>query len=223
MRKILQILCIVTPVFLACNSNNKAEKDNQNNSYLDSIEKDSIEVAKKHKLDENKVIGGITFGISEADFQKQEGLFFKETKYKPWTNSDIEENKIGDYKFDQIEPFFYEKKLYQVIVDGKSIHYEKYDAEMNEQVAALKTMLVGKYGQPHEGDGLPEWHTTQKGYTYLVYGWQIGTKKIEMRIANTGLFYQLQLHIYQPSVVKTLEDTEANEKVKNAENAKDVL
>ncbi|SHE46335.1 hypothetical protein [Pedobacter caeni] len=223
MRKILHGLSIVIPMLLACNGSDKVEKKSEDNRLLDSIKKDSIEVAKKHKVDENKVIGSIVFGISKGEYNKRETAFFKETKYKPWSNSDLDRNKIGDYKFERITPFFNENKLYKVVVHGRFIHYEEYNSEMNEQVTALKRMLVGKYGEPREGQGAPEWHTTEEGYTYLAYRWEIGAKTIEMRVLNDGLTYELQLHVFLPAIVKALENAEADKKIENAENAKSAL
>ncbi|MCZ4224943.1 hypothetical protein [Pedobacter rhodius] len=113
--------------------------------------------------------------------------------------------------------------MYKAVINGNIINYEDYKSEFVAQTEALEKILTEKYGSATDGAGVPEWHTTEKGYTYLIYGWDIGTKRIEMRAYNKGIYFSLELHIFKPSVVDKLEKRTEQSNSEAAKKAKDIL
>ena len=223
--KKISIFILSALLFAGCqNSSNKSSNSGQLSTIqMDSVKKTEVEDAKNKAIEQNKVIGGITFGITKKEFEKEKKKFFLETKYKPWTNSDIERNKIGEYKFDEIEPYFNEGKLYKVNIKGESVHYEDYKSDLTNQAYALKKMLTGQYGEPKFTDGVPNWASTEKGYYYRAYGWEIGDKEISMRVLNNGIYYKLDLNIVLKSIESEINMKESENKDSTAEEAKKVF
>ncbi len=170
--------------------------------------RDSLLIIKKDsiiKVEQNKVLADITFGMSIEEYLKKKEKFMDKTKYLEyeWSNS-IFANKIGDYKFQDIYGDFHDGKLYKIEIKGDLIHYNYYDIEMPKQVDAIKLPYIEKYGEPIKHFDIPKWHTMDNGYTYLVDRWEIGTKTIELRIERTGSYNQLYIKIFQPEVVEKI-------------------
>lgn len=191
--------------------------------------RDSLEIIRKDNFiiaDQNKVIGDIVFGISFEEYKKMKQQFMDKTKNVDWVGSGgykFYKQNIGDYKFNNIYGDFYNEKLYILDVEGDLIHYDKYDIEMPSQVKAIQLPYIEKYGEPNLNFDIPRWHTMDKGYTYLVSSWVIGTKKIELRIKPSGSYNRLIVRIFQPNVVEKIKQEEEIKKDEEVKKAKDIL
>lgn len=207
-----------------------SETEKRENAVKDSITKiQQKEQARKDSVvqaEQDRAIGDILFGITEKEFEKKKEVFIEKCKVVDWVTSDgykFYKHKIGEYKFSQIWGDYYKGKLYFVQIDGDPIHYEKYKSEMQHQADVILKVFENKYGAANDYAGIPEWHRTEKGYTYQVAYWVVGTKKIELRVKNDGIYYYLNIEIFQPAVSKQMEEEEkAKEKV-SVEKATDLL
>ena len=222
MKKQLTLLAlpIASIILMASCTSQSAETKSSSKPVIDTVKlKDSLAKVELKKADENKVIGDIEFGITEKVFDKQSAKFIKSLT----TEINGYVYKLGNYQFRKIEGSFEDSKLYRANVIGYLQHYEEYESNLIPQVETLKTMLVGKYGDPSERNGAPAWHTTQNGYSYLAYRWEIGSKTIEIRVTDRELYYTADLEIYQPKIQEAIAQRAIKKDMEIADAAKDVL
>ena len=232
--KRFELFFVVTLVLLqSCGQSEARKREIRVNAVRDSITtvrliENKKEQAKKDSIihfEQGKVIGDILFGITKKEFDKKENYFRKKCEVIDWVSGGYTsyKYKIGDYKFSQIWGDYYNEKLYFVQIIGDPIHYEDYKSRMKDQAVAIYQVFNNKYGVPNEDIGIPEWHRTEKGYSYLVSNWIVGTKKIELRVQNDGIYYHLNINIYQPEISTRIEgERKAKEKVAAAK-ATDLL
>jgi hypothetical protein len=191
--------------------------------------RDSLEIFRKDNIitvEQNKVIGDVVFGISFEEFQKRKKQFMEKTKNVDWVGSSghkFYKQNIGDYDFIDVYGGFHNEKLYMVDVEGDLIHYDKYDVEMPRQVEAIQLPYIEKYGEPNIHFEIPKWHTMDKGYTYLVSSWVVGTKKIELRIKPDGSYNRLLVRIFQPKVVEQIKQEKEIKRNEEVKKTKDIL
>ncbi|PKH50837.1 hypothetical protein CXF68_09125 [Tenacibaculum sp. Bg11-29] len=172
-------------------------------------------------IEQNKVIGDIFFGTSLEEYKKKKKLFIKKTKNTGRGSNGLHKQNIGDYEFNDIYGGFHNEKLYRIDVLGNGIHYDNYNIEMPKQVEAIKLPYIEKYGKPNIYNEIPKWHRINKGYTYLISSWTVGSKKIELRIEPDGNYNRLLVKIFQPTIanqIKQDEEIKRNEEIKKAKN-----
>lgn len=180
-----------------------ANSENENKKMPDSI----------ILTEQEKVIGDIKFGDSEKETKKNLEEFIKKSKRKEYSNSDFPDCFIGNYKFSEygLYGLYYKSKLYLLHIYGNPIHYDEYESEIPRQIEFLKSVISEKYKEPHTSNTIPESFETKKGYSYEVYSWNIGTKRIEIRLKDRGVYYSVDTEIYQPNIVKILENAQLEE------------
>ncbi|NEW83452.1 MAG: hypothetical protein GZ094_13945 [Mariniphaga sp.] len=176
-------------------------------------------------FEQGKVIGDIFFGIGQKEFDKKHDIFKEKCKAVIFASGDYKIYKyvIGDYKFSRIWGDYYNDKLYFVQIQGSQIHYENYKTEMKDQADAIYLVFKNKYGDANENKGIPEWHRTEKGYSYLVAYWIIGTKEIKLTVQNDGIYYYLNINISKPEISKQIADEKNTKEKESAAKATDLL
>ncbi|WP_064968047.1 hypothetical protein [Tenacibaculum ovolyticum] len=179
-------------------------------------------------IEQNKVIGDIFFGISLEEYKKKKKQFIKKTKNTDRGSTDrgskgLHKQNIGDYEFNDIYGGFHNEKLYRVDIQGNEIHYDYYNIKMQRQVEAIKRPYIEKYGEPNIQYKIPKRHRINKGYTYLVSSWVVGSKKIELRIEPDGNYNRLLVKIFQPTIANQIKQDEEMKKNEEIKKAKDIL
>jgi len=211
------VFILAITLLMACSNE---PKSTQKTAVRDSTKiKDSLNKSEDIKKEENKVLGNIVFGVSEAQFDQDLSQFKSTLEHNEFQSVFV----IGDYIVTDIKGSFDNHKLYKFITYGDFIPYQRYKEELLPQVEILKAMIAESYGPPQSGTGAPAEDSIEKDYSYLAYSWIIGTKKIEIRITNRDLYYSADLKIYQPQVEELIKKREADKKTRTIEKAEDVL
>lgn len=206
----------------SCQSN---PKTSYSSLSVDITKVDSIENAKRlkdslSKVEELKCIGNINFGISKSVFNKEIEIF--KNKSRNESKSDFY-YYIGNFPFFRVNDFYYKNKLYYLILYGESVHYEKYKQDVVAQVSSLKETITGKFGEPDNNYGIPDWTSIEKGYTRTCFGWRIGDKVLQIKIENQGVYYYVQLHIYLDSIETKVNIENSEKKSQENKSAKNVF
>jgi len=94
---------------------------------------------------------------------------------------------------------------------------------MKAQYKAIFEVFYHKYGIPNLEHSLPEWHATKKGYWYLVSLWKIGSKNVELRVEDNGVYYYLQVVIYQPAIEEKIKNEKIEKEKESAKKAVDII
>lgn len=191
------IFLAFTLLVASCRSDNKGINKAPDNkiSVQDNPPKPQFSEA-----EQTKAMGNIEFGISETQFE-QALTEFKGT---------LEHNEfqtiygVGDYMVSSFAGAFHRDSLHKLTLLGDLIPNERYHEELLPQLAAVKAIITKTYGEPHAGSGAPEQKQTTKGYSYKAYTWAIGTKTIDIKVANRGIYFSCDLVIYQPHVEKAM-------------------
>ncbi len=204
-------------LFMACTNEPKSKEEAK---VIDSTKiKDSLAKAESIKKEENKVLGNITFGVSETQFEQDLAKFKSTLAHNEFETVFV----IGDYIVSDIKGSFDNHKLYKLTTSGDFVPYQRYKEELLPQVEILKDLIAKSYGAPHSGTGAPAGNSIEKGYSYLAYSWKIGSKTIEIRVTNRDLYYTADLKIYQPKVEALIEKREANKETRTLEKTDEVL
>jgi hypothetical protein len=155
-------------------------------------------------IDQDKVIGGINFGMPNKIVAKLITKFERQTN-RPLYISHIKIDKyfIGNFEYFQIIGDYDNNKLWQLTVMGL-ISWEDYDNKVSEQLESIKKVLSLQYGIPELSNPPPAKFQMQKGYEYLVYEWNIGKKNIDINIQDNGDSYLTLISFYQPKIKKQL-------------------
>lgn len=213
MKKIAFIIFMLC--FLSCKE--KKMTDAEIDRIVDSITNSENENKKMPDsiilTEQEKVIGDIKFGDSEKVTKNNLKDFIKKSKRKDHSDFDELGYFIGNYKFTNsgVYDFYYKSKLYKLHITGYPIQYEEYKSEISRQIESIKSVISKKYKEPDITNSIPESFETEKGYSYEVHSWNIGSKKIEIRINDKGDHYTVNIEIYQPNIVKTLEKSQLEE------------
>ena len=213
----IPVVILTITLLMACSNEPKSTKEAET---VDSTKtKDSLTRAETLKKEENKVLGNITFGVSEAQFDKDLAQFKSTLEHNEFESVFV----IGDYIVTDIKGSFDNHKLYKLTTFGDFVPYQRYKEELLPQVEILKDMISKSYGEPHSGTGAPVGNTIDIGYSFLAYSWKIGSKTIEIRVTNRDLYYTADLKIYQPAVEEMIEKREADKETRTLEKANEVL
>ncbi len=211
------LLFLAIMMLLACSNEPKSTNEvsvADRTKTTDTLAKPEID-----KVDENKALGNIEFGISNKQFEADLVKFQNTLEHNEFKTLFV----IGEYICTDIQGSFENNKLYKLTTSGDFISYQRYKEELLPQVEVLKTMIAKKYGAPHSGSGAPTVNQSQKGFSYLAYSWTVGRKTIEVRVTNRDLYYSADLKIYQPEIEALIQKREGDKNTRTVEPAKDVL
>ncbi len=234
MKKTIIILGIIGLLNLGCNQKNKQLENEKVNEKLkiDSInrlksDKEVFEQRKKDSLiliEQNKVIGTISFGLTKMETDKKIQEFRKENR-RPHKIMDktFYDDFIGEYEYFQMYGMYDEEKLYELRIKGDLTNWENYDQEVPKQLKYISDVISQKYGVPDLSLELQERYKLQKGYTYLLRKWMVGKKTIEIRLSDTGRSYPIDVYIYLGSVREKLSKRKKEKEKLSTEKAKNVF
>lgn len=217
MKILLPIFLLIQITLISCGGNtNTKETETESTANIDTVTK-----PKYSEDEQNKVFDDIKFGMTEAEYKKIEKKVLKKYATKNDGVSDL--YFIGDYQFSNFSAEFHKNSLYSFWITGDYVHYDDYKSEIISQSDILVSILTKKYGEPTSYSGVPEWFRTEKDYTYLIASWKVGKKTIEVRLANRNLYCSVDLSVYLPDVVESIEQAEKDKTEKNSEAAKNAL
>ena len=168
----------------------------------EQAEKDSIT-----RIEQGKVIGDISFGMTENETKTAIKSFVKScqrdvkmigingVEYEPY-------HYIGNYEFNDraIRTRFHDGKLWRFELGNQFIDWKKYDTEVRKEIVNISEVLKTKYGEPTVANLLPERHRTKEGESYAINSWTIGTKEIVVYLDVNSTSYNVNLLIYQPAI-----------------------
>ena len=216
-KQIISSLFLVTMMLMACSNEPKSNNEVITNDTIQT--KDSVAQPEINRVDENKALGNIEFGITNKQFEADLIKFQNTLEHNEFKTLFV----IGEYICTDIQGSFENNKLYKLTTTGDFISYQRYKEELVPQVEILKEMIAKKYGEPHSGSGAPVINQSKKGFSYLAYSWTIGSKAIEIRVTNRDLYYSADLKIYQPEIENLIHKRESDKSTRTVEPAKDAL
>jgi hypothetical protein len=210
-------------------SKNKEEFE----SKEQTIKQDSlleITEAKKKKyqdsitlIEEDKAIGNIKFGIPKSIAGKEINKFKKQFERKEPGYSYLTNIYIGEFKAIQILDFYYDNKLYYLLIQGGSILWENYDSELPRQVQFINDVIEQNYGKAQISNDIEPRHRMQNGSSYLIKRWDIGKKRIDIRIADNSTSYMINVEIFLPGIESKVNSEKLKKEKESTEKAKDVF
>jgi len=187
----LPLFCFALTLVMACTNDPKTAKET-GKPVREKIA-DTTASAVFSEADENKVIGNINFGIDSAQFKKDHKEFIAKLDHNEFQTI----HAIGGYLFSKLSGKFDLNKLAEVSTTGDFIAHERYTAELLPQVDILKELIAKKYGEPHGGNGAPDYKDLKKDQTSTAYSWTIGSKVINIDIVGHGEYSSCDLKIFK--------------------------
>ncbi len=167
----------------------KLTRDSINNAKLlnEKFITDSLAV-----LEQSKAFANIKFGINKKEFENEVEEFYKETAYE----ADSYFRHLGKYVFHEVRGDYYNGLLYYVEINGRNIHYDKFDYDAWPQFNSLIELLTAKYGNPQFNYGLKSWVAYDDQQQYTVAGWTIGNKQINLVVTGHRLSYTIDINVF---------------------------
>jgi hypothetical protein len=174
-------------------------------------------------VEQDKVIGDIKFGSTKRTTKKEIDKFIKQYEKKAPGYSYLTYIYIGEFQAMQILDFYYDNKLYYLLIQGGTILWEKYDSEIPRQVKFINDVIEQKYGKAHLSNEIEPRHQLQHGYSYLIKRWDIGKKRIEIRIVDSSTSYMVNVDIFQPEIETKINTEKLKKEKESTEKAKEVF
>lgn len=174
-------------------------------------------------VEQDKVIGNIKFGTTKGITKKEIDKFKKQYTKKAPGYSYLTYIYIGEFQAMQILDFYYDNKLYYLLIQGGTILWEKYDSEIPRQVQFINDIIEQKYGKAHISNEIEPRHRLQHGYSYLIKRWDIGKKRIEIRIEDISTSYNVNVEIFQPEIEAKINSEKEKKEKESTEKAKEVF
>lgn len=231
-KNIILILFVVFSTWQCAKNENQKIVEKEDITKRDSIKLENERLAKIEKakqdsiiaIEQEKVIGSITFGISKSSFDREKQKFYKSCEKK--TNIAgiiLTDYFIGEYKYFQIVGSYYKNKLYEVFINGEMTNWKYYDSEVPKQIKNISGVISQKYGTPNLSYDLMPRYQLQEGYTYLINQWNIGDKCIEVRVEDSGTSYPVNVSIYKPEIREIIKKEKEEKNQKSTQAAKDIF
>jgi len=232
------ILPLIIILFYSCGNVEKKQeielqekKEIAIKDSLDLINKLKAEKEKRTQdsiiqVEQNIAIGEINFDITNKEFYKKKEPFLKKCRLPEmeyYKNLTFFHYKIGEYGFSNLYGWFYNDSLYNIRFIGATVEYDEYNRIMPDQYKALMNILTQKYDEPVIENGLPEWTDLEKGYFKRAAIWNIGNKRIEVRISCEGVNYYLNLEIFKPEVKRQIQKEKEEKAKKSNKDALEIL
>lgn len=175
--------------------------------------KDSI-----NAVEQEKVIGEITFGMSKKQARQKLEKFRRTNKDKRGIY-----HKIGEYQYLSVSDLYQKGKLYSIKIEGAPIDWEYFKSDVPDQIEKITRIIKEKYGDPSKQYELMPRYRLEKNYTYLINQWDVGKKRIEVRVSDNGTSYSVDVAIYIPSIRDQVELDAVKKDIESAQKAKDVF
>lgn len=224
----------------------------------DSIQKAKLEIELQLiqdsiiKEEEKIAISDIRFGISRSEYNIKEKEFLKS-----FLNKENNRHRIGNFAFDIIPCFTENNSLYRVCLQGNT--HRTNGPHFQWEYESLYKVFSGKYSEPKIHNGLPKWNQKDhelvwehqksdyikpcgindlRSRYYECDIWDIGNKRIEIRLYFTGKYSyysgsndiipnsfeynwrELALVIYQKDILEILEEKKLIQSQKETEENK---
>lgn len=231
--QLFYLLPFMWAFFLSCNGTEKKELHPRVIAIRDSLDavrrvEESEKPAKDSlaKLEQDKAIGEIMFGISEKQFNQDKSKFLEKCKVpksERYSSTIVTDYRLGDYGFNSLDGWFNDDSLYRVRLSGGAIKYNNYERLMPEQHEALLTVLKGKYLSPTKNYGLPNRITIKEGFVYHSAIWEVGSKEIQTGISGGSAEYYLNLIIVEPAIEKKVKAEEERKEQESAKKGTEIL
>lgn len=210
--------------FGSCGVKKQKIQEAKEKAIKDSIENVRIIEERREKeikdsiarIEQEKVIGDIVFGINEKEASKKISAFIKNSSRTKYSDSDLTYPFIGNYEFSPYgsRGYYYDDKLYMLVIQGQVISWDDYENEVPREVRYITDVIKLKYGEPSTRNSIPERYNLEKGDKFLLNSWTVGTKQIDVRLSDSETYYSVDLYIYQPKIVE-----KRNQENRNAEKA----
>lgn len=228
------IIAIIGMLTLSCNQPNKKSNDKidqkqieQDSTTLLNIEKKKREKKKRDSIliiEQNKVIGEIRFGMTKNEVNTMIKRFRKKNRRPDkFLGKPYYDDFIGEYEYFQMTGFYDEGKLYELYIQGVLTDWEDFDRDVSRQTKYISNVIKQKYGEPDLHYDIEPRYKLNKGYSYLISRWIVGTKTIEVRLQDNGTNYPINVSIFLPEVRKKIENKKNQEEKESTEKAKDVF
>ncbi len=232
--KHLLMIIVLGVIAYGCNQPNKNKKQKNESKQLeqDSITAVKVEQARIEKarqdsiiaIEQNKVVGDIMFGMQKNEVKSKIEKFRNENRRPDkFLGKPYYDYFIGEYEYFQILDYYYDGKLYELNINGNPTNWEKYDSEVPRQIRYITDVISQKYGDPDLHYELEPRYKLQKGYTYLINRWNIGKKRIEIRVSDNGTSYPVNVEIFLPEVREKINNEKEQQEKESANKAKEVF
>ena len=240
MRHFILVCTLFLVLFQSCGNNEQKlireqqeKKDKEIRDSITLVEKVQFEKEKATKdsiisIEEQKVIGDIMFGMTEKEVKSEIKDFNKENQklddylFKA-SGKRFYDYFIGNYEYSTVRGFYYDGKLYKVMITGKPILWDYFDSEVPKNVKAISDVIKAKYGNPSTQSNILPRYQMQEHYTYLVNSWTIGVKEIQVRISDKGTSYWVNTIISMHKIEKRIEHDKIEKEKQSTQKSKDVF
>lgn len=163
---------------------------------------------------DRKAFGSIDFGVRKNEYYKKIDIILPKFK-------ELDEYKIGKFRFTNIEPEFHADSLIKLTIHG--VHYVGY-SNFSEDYNAIFKSLSEKYGEPSVVFNDPAKITNDKLGNFLATTWSSGFKEIEFRFCKYPEEEYKILMIIQDTFAKyAIESERIDNKAKESNKIKDIL
>lgn len=224
------IILVIIILIIGCKQGDslKTKEQNRQDSITTFNEKKRLDSI---RVEEEKVIGEIKFGMGEKQTKNLWQKFLKENRKPNEFLKGYYDYYIGDYEIVEGSmslanslPRFRNDSLYYFTIVGQLFSYNEYVVKAPKVLNAISDILTNKFGNPQFEIELPNWYNTDRNYYYVIKYWIIGKKKIEIKLnPSWDTMYSIDVSIYLPEIVdqeKIKEEQEADQK---ARTGKDVF
>jgi hypothetical protein len=216
-KPILILLLIFAVLFQFCAPKKQKEDTGQKSGVINTVA-DSLEAARKQRLEREKAIrdsiiaaeekialGDIRFDVNRTQFSNQRASFLGKCKLREsdfYKGIVVLDYKFAGYGFENINSRFRNDSLCFVQLTGPKLGYDEFDQVNPDQVASLVGYFKKKYGEPTSYQGLPKSGTLGKGTNFICASWTIGKKTIAILANRESVNYRLNLEVVKSANIK---------------------
>lgn len=156
---------------------------------------------------ENEVLKGLSFGISESQYKKNEKKYLSQ-----YEDDEVYGYHIGDFGFYNLTPYFINNELYRVDINGfNKLDYNEILSEIN----VVKNIYTNKYGSPIYETNPPKDGELPSNEGICIAEWKAGKKVIQLcffdftKAAHSNL---LKIVIFRSDKMQSKQDQEEQKK-----------
>lgn len=156
---------------------------------------------------ENEVLKGLSFGISESQYKKNEKKYLSQ-----YEDDEVYGYHIGDFGFYNLTPYFNNNELYRVDINGfNKLNYN----ELLQEIDVVKNIYSNKYGSPIYEANPPKDNELPSNEGICIAEWKAGKKVIQLcffdftKAAHSNL---LKIVIFRSDKMQSKQDQEEKKK-----------